>query len=92
LRAVDFGKKAPRTFQLTAAAGENATATLSLHLDAPGGPLLGTVEVGSTGNVETYKAFTANLTPKLATGVHDLYLCIDKAQGDVRLDWWQFKK
>ena len=25
-------------------------------------------------------------------GVHDLYICFDKASGDVRLDWWQFKK
>ena len=101
LRAVDFGKKAPRSFQLTAAAAfvpgrrgtaEEAYATISLHLDAPGGPLLGTIEISSTGGVEDYKAFTAALTPKLATGTRDLYFCIDKAQGDVRLDWWQFKK
>ena len=101
LRSVDFSKKAARTFSITAAAasvsggsasGVPAGATISIHLDAPGGPLLGTVEITSTGSVDTYKAFTTKLTPKLATGVRDLYFCIDRAAGDVRLDWWQFKK
>ena len=101
LRSVDFSKKAARTFSITAAAASvsggsasevPAGATISIHLDAPGGPLLGTVEITSTGSVDTYKAFTTKLTPKLATGVRDLYFCIDRAKGDVRLDWWQFKK
>jgi beta-xylosidase len=91
LRSVDFGKKAARTFQLTAAAAENASATISLHLDNPGGPLLGTIEITSTGNSDTYRAFTTQLTQKLATGNHDLFFVIDSAAGDVRLDWWQFK-
>ena len=90
LRAVDFGKKAPRQFQMTAAA--NGAATISIHLDAPGGPLLGTLEITATSGIEDYRTFTASLTPKAATGIRDLYFCIDKAQGDVRLDWWQFKK
>ena len=91
LRSVDFGKKAARSFQLTAAAAENASATISLHLDNPGGPLLGTLELTSTGNADTYRAFTTQLTQKLATGTHDLFLVIDRARGDVRLDWWQFR-
>jgi endonuclease I len=36
-----------------------------------------------------YKAFSTKVTG--ATGVHDLYICFSKAQGDVRLDYWQFK-
>ncbi len=92
LRAVDFDKKAPRTFRLTAAAAEGASATISIHLDAPGGPLLGTVEVTSTGSVDNYVRFASNLKSKQATGIHDLYFCIDRTQGDVRLDWWQFVK
>ena len=90
LRAVDFGKKAPRQFQMTAAA--QGAATISIHLDAPGGPLLGTLEINATSGIEDYRTFTASLTPKAATGIRDLYFCIDKVQGDVRLDWWQFKK
>ena len=69
-----------------------ASATISLHLDAPGGPLLGTIEITSTGGSDNYRAFTTTLKSKLATGTHDLYLCIDDAKGDIRLDWWQFKK
>ena len=49
----------------------------------------GKVTVGKTGSVEKYKSFTGKVNN--ATGVHDLYICFDKASGDVRLDWWQFK-
>ncbi|MBP5772208.1 MAG: family 43 glycosylhydrolase [Bacteroidaceae bacterium] len=92
LRAVDFGNKAPRSFELLAAAADDASATISLHLDNPGGPLLATIDITSAGGVQFYRAFTTKLTPKLATGIRDLFLCIDHAKGDVRLDWWQFKK
>ncbi len=92
LRAVDFSKKAARTFTLSASAPEKASATISIHLDAPGGPLLGSVKVTSTDSVDNYKSFTAKLTPKIASGIHDLYLYIEQAEGDVRLDWWQFTK
>ncbi|MBR0390377.1 MAG: carbohydrate-binding protein, partial [Prevotella sp.] len=43
-----------------------------------------------TGGVEKYRSFGGKV--KNAAGVHDLYICFDKASGDVRLDWWQFKK
>ena len=86
LRAVDFGKKSPRTFLLSAATAPDAGATITLHLDAPGGPLLGTLSVSSTGSVDTYKEFVTSLAPKLASGKHDLFLCIEQATGNVRLD------
>ena len=98
---MDFGKKAAKSFSMTAAAApvpgrrgamSEASATISIHLDAPGGPLLGTLEITSTDGADNYRAFTTSLQPKLATGIHDLYLCIERAKGDVRLDWWQFKK
>ena len=87
LRGVDFGAKGAKSYVITAAA--TGTATLTLRLDSQDGPAVGTVAIGSTGSVEKYKAFSAKV--KGATGVHDLYICIDKASGDVRLDWWQFK-
>jgi hypothetical protein len=87
LRGVDFGAKGAKSYAITAAA--TGTATLTLRLDSQDGPAVGTVAIGSTGSVEKYKAFSAKV--KGATGVHDLYICIDKASGDVRLDWWQFK-
>ena len=87
LRGVDFGKGA-KQFQMIAAA--NGTSTITLHLDSNKGPVIGTVTIGKTGSVEKYRTFNGKV--KNATGVHDLYLCFEKTHGDVRLDWWQFKK
>ena len=87
LRGVDFGEKGAKQFAITAAA--TGTATVTLRLDSQKGDIIGTVVIGKTGSVEKYKSFTAKV--KNATGVHDLYLCFDKAQGDVHLDWWTFK-
>ena len=87
LRGVDFGKGA-KQFQMIAAA--NGTTTITLHLDSNKGPVIGTVTIGKTGSVEKYRTFNGKV--KNATGVHDLYLCFEKTHGDVRLDWWQFKK
>ncbi len=87
LRGVDFGKGA-KQFNITAAA--TGGCTISLRLDSIDGPVVGTVTIGKTGSVDKYRAFSGKV--KNATGVHDLYICFDKAAGDVRLDWWQFKK
>ena len=87
LRGVDFGKGA-KQFNITAAA--TGGCTISLRLDSADGPVVGTVTISKTGSVEKYRAFSGKV--KNATGVHDLYICFDKATGDVRLDWWQFKK
>jgi len=86
LRGVDFGKGA-KAFSIIAAA--TGTATVTLRLDSMKGDVVGTVVIKSTGSVEKYKAFAAKV--KGAAGVHDLYICFDKTQGDVRLDYWQFK-
>ena len=87
LRGVDFAKGA-KQFSITAAA--TGGCTISLRLDSTDGPVVGTVNIGKTGSVEKYRAFSGKV--KNAIGVHDLYICFDKATGDVRLDWWQFKK
>ena len=87
LRGVDFGSGA-KHFAVTAAA--QGTCTLTLRLDSQDGPVIGTVNITKTGSVEKYRAFSAKI--RNAAGVHDLYLCFDKASGDVRLDCWQFKK
>jgi hypothetical protein len=87
LRGVDFSKGA-KAFSLVAAA--TGTATVTLRLDRVKGDVIGTAVVKNTGSVEKYKTFTAKV--KDAAGVHDLYICFDKTQGDVRLDYWMFKK
>ena len=86
LRGVDFGKGA-KSFAMTAAA--TGSCTVTLRLDGVHGPVIGTVTIGKTGSVEKYKSFGAKV--KDAAGVHDLYLCFSNANGDVHLDWWQFK-
>ena len=86
LRGVDFGKGA-KNFAMTAAA--TGSCTITLRLDGMHGPVIGTVTIGKTGSVEKYKSFSTKV--KDATGVHDLYLCFSDANGDVHLDWWQFK-
>ena len=86
LRGVDFAKGA-KQFNITAAS--TGGVTINLRLDSNKGPVVGTVTIGKTGTVEKYRTFSGKV--KNATGVHDLYICFDKASGDVRLDWWQFK-
>ena len=88
LRGVDFGEKGAKAFQLIAAA--TGTATVTLRLDSNKGDAIGTTVIKSTGSVENYKTFTSKV--KNVSGVHDLYICFDKTQGDVRLDWWKFNQ
>ena len=87
LRGVDFGSKGAKQFNITAASMGGVT--VNLRLDSNKGPVVGTVTIGKTGSVEKYRAFSGKV--KNVAGVHDLYICFDKAAGDVRLDWWQFK-
>jgi hypothetical protein len=88
LRGVDFGKGA-KQFSIIAAAAAQSGCTVTLRLDSVKGEVIGTATIKSTGSAEKYKTFNTKVSG--ATGVHDLYLCFDKAQGDVRLDYWQFK-
>ena len=89
LRGVDFGSKGAKQFSIIAAAAAQAGCTITLMLDSVKGDVIGTATIKSTGSVDKYKAFSTKVTG--ATGVHDLYICFSKAQGDVRLDYWQFK-
>ena len=86
LRGVDFGKGAKKFSIMAAATG---TTTVTLRLDGVHGKVIGTAVVSKTGNVEKYRLFNGKV--KDAQGIHDLYLCFDKTQGDIRLDWWKFQ-
>ena len=88
LRGVDFGKRA-KQFAITASAAANAGCTITLRLNSDKGPVIGSLNIKSTGSVEKYRSFTSKV--KEATGVHDLYICFSNAKGDIHLDWWQFK-
>jgi hypothetical protein len=89
VRGVDFANGAS-SFSITAAA--TGSVEISLRLDSPNGAEIGKVLVKPTGNVAKYKAVTTKVAPALAKGVHDLYITFEKANGEVRLDWWSFKK
>jgi hypothetical protein len=86
LRGVDFGKGAKQFFINAAAKG---ACTVTLRIDGTEGPVIATVTIGQTGSVDDYRLFKAKV--KNAKGVHDLFLCFSQAEGDVRLDYWQFK-
>ena len=85
LRGVDFAGGASR-FRITAAS--TGSCTITLRLDSQDGPVIGTVVISKTGNVEKYKSFSTKVSN--ASGVHDLYLCFSDTTGDTHLDWWQF--
>ena len=86
LRGVDFAEGAKR-FTISAAC--TGSATLTVRLDSPEGEVVGTVTIKSTGKIEKYRSFKTKING--AKGVHDLYLCFDEAEGDIRLDWWKFE-
>jgi beta-xylosidase len=88
LRGVDFGSVGAKQFILSAAA--TGSCTVTLRLDSADGPVIGMATVKPSGNLDKYKSFGTKV--KNASGVHDLYICFDNASGDVRLDWWTFKK
>ncbi|MBQ5540562.1 MAG: carbohydrate-binding protein, partial [Bacteroidales bacterium] len=87
VRGVDFEGGAS-SFSITAAS--TGSVEISLRLDSPDGQEIGKVLVKPTGGVEKYKAVTTKVSG--AKGVHDLYITFAKANGEVRLDWWNFKK
>ena len=87
LRGVDFGTGAKR-FSINAAG--IGSVEILLRLDSQEGPVVGKVKIGGTSSENVYKPFTTKV--KHCEGIHDLYLCFDKAQGDVRLDYWKFKQ
>ena len=89
LRGVDFGSKGAKQFAITASAAMKAGCTITLRLNSNKGPVIGSLNIKSTGSVDKYRSFTTKI--KEATGVHDLYICFSNAQGDIHLDWWQFK-
>jgi hypothetical protein len=88
LRGVDFGSVGAKQFILSAAA--TGSCTVTLRLDSADGPVIGVSTVKPSGNLDKYKSFGTKV--KNASGVHDLYICFDNASGDIRLDWWTFKK
>ena len=86
LRGADF-KRGAKNYSITAAA--TGSCEITLRLDNVNGPVIGSLTITPTGSLDDYRAFSTKV--KKMAGVHDLYICFSKVQGDVRLDWWTFK-
>lgn len=90
LRGVDFGKKGAKKF-LASVASDKGDCTIEVHLDAPDGPLAGTLKVKATGGMDQYDLQECKI--KGAKGVHDLVFVFKGAAKTNLLNWdyWEFK-
>lgn len=84
LRGVDFGTKGAK--QMSFCASATGGCRITIRLDSTEGPVIGTVNINSTGSVDKYRSFSTKV--QNANGTHDLYFCFDQAKEEVRLDWW----
>ena len=88
VKNVDFGEKSAVSFR--AAIASEKKATMELHLDSAGGPLIGTLSIDNTGGEYIFKILSTDITN--ATGIHDLYM-VFKGEDKVSLakfDHWRF--
>jgi cytochrome c len=72
------------------AGGTSKGSKVEVHLDAPNGPLLGTVDITNTGD---WSKFAENKAPLAAsTGRHDVFLVlVNPGKGGLmNIDWIQF--
>lgn len=85
---VDFGSGAA-AFCVSASSATNG-GSLELHLDAPDGDLIGTVQIPATGGWQSWESFECDVSG--AEDIHDLWFTFS-GEGNAplfNLDWWQF--
>jgi len=89
VRTADFGKGAKK-FEASLAAA-TANGTIEIHLDSPGGTLIGTLKINSTGGKGKWVSQSCRITKQ--AGVHDVYF-VFKGTGTnmFNFDWWRFGK
>lgn len=87
VRSINFSKKA-KTFKASVASASQG-AKIELHTDALNGPLVGTLEVTSTGDLQKWAVQSCKVSS--VKGIHDLYLVFKGGEGDLlNFDWWIF--
>lgn len=74
---IDFSRKYQRFSCHAAAAGFGGC--IELHIDAEDGPIIGVVDIPSTGGWQRWREFTCSITQ--VEGVHALYLVFRHRQG-----------
>ena len=89
LRGVDFGTRKINRFSANCAS--TVGGKIELHTDSPEGKLIGTVKVSPTGNEETFRDFSGNISNP--QGIHDLYLVFKGAPGKklLNFDYWNIQ-
>jgi arabinoxylan arabinofuranohydrolase len=87
--SVDFGDKGAAKFIASVASATDGGA-IELRLDSETGPLIGTLQVKSTGSVEKWETQSCDVSG--AKGVHDLVLKFAGGNGPLlNFDWWKFE-
>ncbi|WP_311083106.1 carbohydrate-binding protein [Paenibacillus polymyxa] len=84
----DFGSGGAKTFKANIAS--NVGGKIEIRLDSATGPLVGTLNVSSTGRTQTWKE--VETTVSNATGVHKVFLVFTgTGTGNLfNIDYWQF--
>ena len=88
ISGVDFGNGATSFTASVASATEGGT--IEIHLDDATGPIIGTVDVASTGDWQEWTEVSTNIVG--AKGEHDLFLRFSGGDGYLyNIDWWKFE-
>lgn len=88
LQNVDFGKKGAK--QIEATLSSIASGIIEVRIDNKDGNVVAQIEIASTGNLDSWKTFTAKVSK--VKGVHDLYFVFKSDTEDfMKFDYWQFK-
>ncbi len=88
LRALDFGQGGAKQFKACVAALQSG-ATIEVHLDHMGGPLLAKLQVEPTGGLGQWQVQTTDVKQD-ANGRHDVYMLFRGGDDELfRFDWWQ---
>jgi beta-xylosidase len=90
VRSVDFGTAGVKSFEARVSS-DSKGGVMELHLDSPGGVLIGKLTVSSTGGRNKWK--TEKTSVSGAQGIHDLFLVFKGVSGErlFDFDYWIFK-
>ena len=86
---VDFTDKGAAKFTASVASAADG-GSVELRLDNQTGPVVGTLKVKSSGDLNKWESQSCEVTG--AKGVHNLFLKFSGGDGmQLNFDWWKFK-
>ena len=91
MREVEFGEKAPKSIEISAASGLQG-GMIEVHADSIKGKVIATIKVSPTGGWEEWETFSAPIKEDI-TGRHDIYFRYRGLKGCklFNFDWWMMK-